>query len=409
MICKSTILLLTILISVSSANAKKFSEFNYPSAFAKIAGTSLLTQFSDLPISGKLSDDRYGWSETYWPSNIGGIGYRWNHPDPQPLSYPILTRDQVLSMDQFQLSQLSPSELYDISQGDYQFTLTKATRVLYSKNDAWWEGICHGWSQAAANFPEPSPVVVTNKDGVRVPFGSSDVKGLMAMHDATSIEENKAYAQIGQKCEVRGKVPEDRGDTRDGNLPIPTEEDYRQTKCDDINAGTFHVVIANMIGIHSKSFVAEVDRMADLWNQPVLGYDVTILGEEVVTPEEIQQGIHRKIRVANKMAYGEELQIWTAQKQTDNPKWIHWLNKAAVTGTDIQQVRYKNYQYILELNQQGAIIGGEWVQNDGTRPDFIWGKKRLSKFMDINYEYKKGSYIRLPLKGLNSIFRPVLR
>lgn len=361
-----------------------------PFNFNTIIGSSMILGFDELPANGHLVDDRVGWSETYWPSNKGGIAYRWNHPAPQPFKERLFSKNEILSMSESQLSQLSPAELYDIAQGDYSYSLTRKTLGQYSTKDLWWEGICHGWAQAAANYPEPDQVVVTNRDGVRVPFGSSDVKALLAMHDAYN--SNGFYAQVGKRCSQRGKVPGEE-DERDGDLPKPTEAQMNTDECRDINAGAFHLVITNMIGVHSKSFVAEIDRLNDVWNQPVVGYESAIVGEEAVTPDQRMSGIERRVRVTNKMKYGEELQFWTPERAATG--MTNFVQKLPVTGTPNQAYRFKNYEYILELDRSGKIIGGEWIS--GTRPDFIWTKKKDARFLNGKF----------PLAGLNTIYRPV--
>lgn len=43
-----------------------------------------------------------------------GIAHRWNSPNPQDFSYRLYTKDQLLTMSQAQIRQLSPAEKYDI-------------------------------------------------------------------------------------------------------------------------------------------------------------------------------------------------------------------------------------------------------------------------------------------------------
>lgn len=376
----------------ASAFAERFNPDNNPTLFSKIAGGSIVMNFNSLPLSGKLSDDRLGWSETYWPSNKGGIAYRWSSPDPQPFKYRFYTKEELKRMSEKEMSELSPAELYDIAQGDYKYTLTRKVLSLFTPNDLWWEGICHGWSLAAANYPEPAPVVIVNKDGIRVPFGSSDVKGLLAMHNAYNYKGT--YAQIGKRCGVSGKV-QGEGDERDANPNPPTPELANTPDCKDMNAGAFHVAVANMIGIYSKSFVADVDRFNDIWNQPVTSYSSTIVGEEEVTPDDSANGVERKIRVQTKFTYGEELKFYTPELAAQGIQ--NFVSKFPVTGTVHQEFRSKNYEYVVELDVNGNVVGGEWISE--TRPDFIWMITRDRKFNNSPY----------PLEGLNFIYRPVKR
>ncbi len=376
-----------------AAHAEKFSGPNSPFNFNKVTGSTMITELNQLPAEGKLSDDRLGWSETYWPSNVGGIAYRWNHPNPQPFKYHLNTLSELKAMTQEQLGQLSPSELYDISQGDYSYSLTKKVLSLYSPRDLWWEGICHGWSPAASNYPEPGQVIVVNKDGVKVPFGSSDVKGLLSLYNAYNYDRS-SYAQVGKRCSASGKVPGE-GDDRDRNPNPPLDAEANTPECVDTNAGAFHIVLTNMIGIHSKSFVADVDRFNDVWNQPVTGYSFSVVGEETVSGADRALGIERKVKVAMKMTYGEELKYWTPELAATGIQ--NFVSKLPVTGTVHQEFRSKDYSYILELDAAGKIVGGEWLSE--TRTDFMWTVGRDVKF-------KNGP---MPLSGLNAIYRPVRR
>lgn len=381
-----------ILLTAATAMAERWDGANSPFNMNRVAKTSMITSFDELPPAATLADNRYSWSESYWPSNKGGIAYRWSHPDPQPFKYKLHTKEELKSMSSSQISQLSPSELYDIAQGDYNYTLTRKVLNKFSPRDLWWEGICHGWAQAAANYPEPAPVTLKNRDGISVPFGSSDVKALLAHHEAYNY--GGTFGFVGKRCRVRGKVPGEE-DARDGNLPIPTEEEFNSADCRDVNAGAFHIVLANLIGIHSRSFVADIDRMNDVWNQPIYGYSSSVKNEEAVTPEHRMQGIERRIRVATSFTYGEELKFWTRELEAEGHR--NFVSKQPVTGTVHQKYLSKNYEYILELDGAGKIVGGEWIS--ATRPDFMWIYDRSAKFNNKV----------MPMSGLNAIYRPVRR
>jgi hypothetical protein len=378
---------------MSSAFAEKWDRYNNPKIFVPvIPGKVLKTNFAELPLDGSIKDERLGWSETYWPSNKGGIAYRWNHPDPQPFKYKILTKAEVLAMSATELSQLSPAELYDISQGDYNFTLTKSVLRKYSPKDLWWEGICHGWSLAASRYPEPDRKEVVNKDGVKVVFGSSDVKGLLAMHDA--FNPQAFYVRVGRRCGVNGKVPGEESE-QDGPVSMPSPFRANSGKCSDVNAGAFHLILTNMIGVHGLSFVADVDRFADVWNQPVTSYESKIISVVPVSNSEIRSGVAKKIRVATKFVYGEELQFYSPEKEAEG--LVNFVSKEPVTGTIHQAFRHKNYEYTLELDAAGNIVGGEW--HTDTRPDMLWGRAKEEKFYNSP----------IPLGGLNQIYTPVRR
>lgn len=391
-----SLFLASMMIVSGSAMAELWDGGSNPANFTRLAGgINLTTKLSALPRSGKLADDRLGWSESYWPSNKGGIAYRWNHPDPQPFKFRLYTKEELMKMTQAELGTLSPAELYDISNDDYNYSLTKKALSLYHARDLWWEGICHGWAQAAVNYPEPEPVVYTNKAGIKVPIGASDVKALLAMHEAYNFKGEK-FGFAGRRCKVRGKVVGE-ADDRDhpSDRAYPMADLAESPDCRDVNAGAFHVIITNMIGLHGKGFVADIDRFNDVWNQPIIGYKSQIIGDVPVESGDQSRGVTRKVKVKLAMDYGEELKFYTPELAAQGLQ--NFVSKKPVTLTPHQKVLTKNYEYVLEVNSSGNIIGGEWVSQ--TRPDFMWNYGRSTTF--------KSSPI--PLTHLKHIYRPLRR
>lgn len=390
-----SLFLASMMIVSSTAFAELYDGGSHPANFTRLAGgISIITNFNTLPKKGKISDDRLGWSETYWPSNKGGVAYRWNHPDPQPFKYKLHTKEELMKMSQKQLSQLSPAELYDISNDDYNYTLTRRAFNLYSPRDLWWEGICHGWAQAAINYPEPEPIVYTNKSGIKVPIGASDVKALIAMHEAYNYKGEK-FGFAGRRCKVRGKVV---GEADDRDHPstraYPSVDLAESPDCKDVNAGAFHVIISNMLGLHGKGFVADIDRFNDVWNQPIVAYSTTVVGEEPVSASS-PAGVTKRLRIKLAMTYGEELKFYTPELAAQGHR--NFVSKLPVTNTPHQKFLVRNYEYIVELNSAGNVIGGEWVTS--TRPDFMWLYGRSKTFKNSP----------MPLAHLKHIYRPLRR
>jgi hypothetical protein len=390
-----SLFLASMMIVSSTAFAELYDSGSHPANFSRIAGISPVLNFNALPKVGKLADDRLAWSETYWPSNVGGVAYRWNHPTPTPFKYTLHTKEELIRMSEEEISHLSPSELYDISNNDYNYTLTRRALSLYTPRDLWWEGICHGWAQAAINYPEPAPIVYRNAAGIRVPIGSSDVKALLAMHEAYNYKGEK-FAFAGRRCKINGKV-EGESDDRDppANRAYPAVELADSPDCRDVNAGAFHVIISNMLGLLGKGFVADIDRFNDVWNQPIAGYKTVIAGEEPVDATHLSSGIARRVRVKLEMIYGEELKFYTpALAAAGNQNFV---SKLPVTKTPHQKFLSRNYEYIVEVNSAGNVVGGEWVSS--TRPDFMWLYGRSSGFKNSP----------MPLAHLKHIYRPVRR
>ena len=388
-------LLIGLMLAIPPSWAEVYDGSSHPNNFRRIAGINLILNYNALPKMGKLSDDRLGWSESYWPSNKGGVAYRWNHPNPEPFKYRLHSKDELAKMSQEELGRLSPAELYDIANNDYSYTLTRRALSLYSPRDLWWEGICHGWAQAAINYPEPEPVVVTNAAGIKVPFGASDVKSLLAMHEAYNYK-GEIFGFVGRRCKVNGKV-EGEGDDRDRpeHRMYPPRELAESPDCKDVNAGAFHVVIANMIGLLGKGFVADIDRFNDVWNQPIHSYSTSDVREVEVTPAHRAQGIAKRIHVKLKMTYGEELKFFTPELAASGAR--NFVSKQPVTLTPHQEFRSKDYEYIVELDGTGKVIGGEWISS--TRPDFMWMYGRSRNFKNS----------AMPLANLKHVYRPLRR
>lgn len=373
----------------TGAFAEGWDRYNNPNIYVPIMPNKAINyEFSTLPLESKLESDTLGWSGHYWPFMYGGITYRWNQRGFKPFSNKFPTKEEILSMSEDKLAEFSPAELYDIYRGDYNFSFTKRLLSTHNPKAGWWEGLCDGWALSAANYPEPRAVTMINKDGVRVPFGSSDVKALMAMHGVYNSQGY--YVKVGRRCNVRGKVAGEEVEDTDRQ---PSPRQAESAKCRDVNAGAFHLVITNMLGIHNMSFVADVDRFGEVWNQPVTGYSSKVVGEEEVGRAEQRRGIEKKVRVKTRMGYASELMFFS--NRAVELGYSNFVSKEPVLGTDAQYSKDKEYEYILEIDSKGNIIGGEWITE--TRPDMMWTKARDPRFNDSKF----------PLSSLNEIYKPV--
>ena len=154
---------------------------------------------------------------------------RWYAPTPQGFNLNSPNLNQALRLSLEELKSLSPAEKFDLLNAQYSYPLKKAVAEIASPRRREWEGMCHGWAAAALNHPEPVPKTVTNKDGLMIPFGSSDIKALLSYYYAY-VEDPVSTHQMGRRCD--GKE-----------------------HCDqDMNAGAFHIVLANKVGREGKGF-----------------------------------------------------------------------------------------------------------------------------------------------------------
>ncbi len=326
-----------------SAFADRWDATNDPSNM----DPSFVYQLKQLPLEGKL--DFTPWSETYWASKQGSINIRWNQPNPVGFDYTSPSRAEVMSMSRDQLARLSPSEKYDIFMGRYDYPLKKEVEGIASRSAKWWSGICDGWSLAALQYKEPKAIDMNNPDGVIVPFGASDVKGLMSYAAARHFQV--VSKQVGGRCTGVGRI-------------------FGNPACADINAGSLHVILANQLGIKKQGFVSEVDLSPQIWNQATFGFESKIIGS--ATPEAGSYGV----RVQSTLFYADEL---------DKSSW------EPVVGTANNVVGKLEMDYILDLDSSGNIIGGKFIGKE--HPDFVWLPTNHLEFKDY-------------LDGINKIYVP---
>jgi hypothetical protein len=319
-------------------------------------------RLSELPQAGKLSTEP--WSGDYWPTYRGGIAYRWFAEGGEKFRKGYRLPD-ALHLDRDGLSFLSPAEKYDLLIGHTDFPFTHAererTRVLEtipgsrSYNPGFkiplWEGLCHAWAVAALSFHEPHPVVGTVRrgpnQGLRIPFASADIKALLTyfLHDQPA--ETKF---LGERCDTNLNQLEK--DYRKGRL---SKKDYlhQRQACLDTNAGAFHLVLTNQIGLLDEGFVFDVTKEAEVWNHPVYEYTTEVEEEVEGASPGAAPGTVREVLVKTLVWYTVELPSSWEKSNEDS-------------------LATREYNYRLELNKQGAIIGGAWLDDEADRPDFLW-------------------------------------
>ena len=293
-----------------------------------------------LPTSGFLATAP--WSDDYWPSNRGGIAHRWQDPETNAFTYESPDLTKLRAMSEADLSKLSPAEKLDIFRGDYNYSTLRYERSRVSPHAEYWEGICHGWAPAAINFEEPKPVLLTNADGIKVPFGSTDIKALLSYYQGQFAQTTGGF--LGARC----------------NSDLQANPEHAlNPACRDTNAGSFHIVLTNEIGLRRVGFIADVTRDRMVWNQPVFAFTSNVIGSQAPSFGAAPGTVSEKI-VETTMWYSMEIQ----------PTWD------AVVGTAQNSYRSIRYRYRLELDQSGAIIGGAWETEE--RPDFLWTRGRPS-------------------------------
>jgi hypothetical protein len=334
---------------------------------------SLNYRIDELPLSGEA--ELVPWAASYWPTYHGSTNYRWQGPDtlspmekydvvfhgwepPQDWAYADdvpedcgenaqeLYADYVSTLGpsaQIQATAQGRDRLFDGIDNDDDGEVDECGASDKDGIETWW-GLCHAWAPAA--IMEPEPLKAVEYEGVR--FEVSDIKALIlvAYDGATS-------AFLGGRCNAKEFE-------RDANERIEADE------CRDVNAGAWHVIATNFLGINKRSFVEDRTIGFEVWNQPMRGYEITLQQDvnfdrvkELLEFEDDEYPFNddavRFVEVEMKAAY-----ITEGDQSTDA------LGFADYTRNDF-------YHYILEINDEGKIIGGEWVGfSKEDHPDFLW-------------------------------------
>jgi hypothetical protein len=301
--------------------------------------------FEAMPMSGDTSKSGFGWPAYFWANDKGGIAQRWSSNDPQHFKYESPTLYSLKTMSAAKISELSPAEKFDIMNGRYDYPTVEKVWKQTSKGAKDWHGICHGAAPAGLHHKEPASKTVTNADGINITFHSSDIKALTAYYYAKISDSSSV--QIGRRCFMGRFSP------------------FRGKGCNDVNPAALHIILGNRLGLTNKGFIADIDRLKQVWNHVAVKYESKIV-RTISDLDRSVEGTHKRIHVATKVSYTGGV----------DP------SQFAVLGTSNEKWDVRSYEYILDLDVTGKIIGGGWITDE--RPDFIWVKDKAA-FQDTYY------------------------
>jgi len=428
--------------------------------------------FENLPSEGASA--KVAWAETYWPTYEDSINARWQGDDtlspaekydkafndwtPPDGFMDLKPYDpNACTWDKEYYDDLGPAALWvSKNKGNWRSHngvdddndgVADKDECGYGEDkdrdgvETWW-GVCHAWTPSAILEDEPLGPVTRNG----VTFDVSDLKALLIMQ----YDSSSAY-MIGDRCNEADVERDDTGRINDEG-------------CRDVNAGAFHLIVTNFLGIHKRALAEDRVYNYEVWNQPVTGY--TIDEQKEISLSDVQELLNTDkpdesglpqnqdetdgvLRVANEasetdlsdrvglrgdevdaiLAYraGEDGMAGTSDDATfetvddimntdplgeksvasmlswaRDQGWapelepaIYSYNKDAARFVEVRltleyvsesspskeptspnidrYTRSERYHYILELDEDGKIIGGEWVGSSiTTHPDFLW-------------------------------------
>jgi hypothetical protein len=181
---------------------------------------------------------------------------------------------------------------------------------------------------------------------------------------------------------------------RDPDLATRARLDSLDPACSDTNAGAFHIVMANQLGIMNEGFLMDKTRDGEIWNQPVYKFDSKIVGEEAPNRNSAP-GTVKMLEMDTYLYYADDTDygwsFWyptlsgifglkdyfTSFMDEFNRYQDMLLNEGDSESRDEYPehvISHAHYRYKIELDRNNRIIGGQWITLD--RPDDLYFVKK---------------------------------
>lgn len=272
---------------------------------------------------------------------------------------------------------------------------------LYQQYDpeSWW-GHCNGWASYATaeplGFPKRDVRVKLTDDGKIMEcndeadescmlFKMADLEALM-----TELYFSDQATFTGRRCNTR---PDE----------IETDEFGRpeDDACRDLNPGSLHIALTGLLGRGAKHLVTQdpdakpafvIDHNYDfeVWNFPLVEFKID-------TQEEV--GLAEAERLVGASADEED----SEKKYRFNESAVkfvrvklrYWMVSDSVTQYELLKPADERFtpksevelNYVLELDGEGKILGGEWIEN----PELSWGEDSKKLHPDFAWMAIKAS------------------
>ena len=350
------------------------------------------TSIEAIPVSGKTQLNL--WSDDYWKLKWGGISYRYGEGRFlgtyteaikayfQPASWLKVLEDMSFNTVEREIEKWSPAEKYDLATNDLRFSLTneqKQEGAAYLDQDGdieGWMGLCHGWAAAALMAPKSTKTIsLKGPSDTNIKWFPHDIRAVTTLAWANG---NYPSNFVGLRCDSKKASTLSNGRIKD-------------SECFDNNPGTFHLALANLVGIAGASFIMDAAFDYQVWNQPIVSYEFSYFNP--LNPEQIekrwekvavdydekfksrdpfQKPLTRGRKVGRLSSYNDSKikKIVGVVTTLTYLGEVYPLHGDRFSGESLIRV---SYTYDLELEQQGdryEIAGGEWHTN--AHPDFLW-------------------------------------
>ena len=241
-----------------------WSDADNPALF----GPQLEYRLAELPLQGAA--DVAPWAGNYWPTYQDNINYRWAGPESQSPAAKFGEAFGVEGVEEAVSKHHGIEKNADRTacttneecNADIGETCARRTGAESGRCIPTWWGICHAWAPAAMLFAEPKHAVEWNGVTMKV----QDIKALL-----TLANEDVGTRFVSTRC------------NDDDSQDRITYDEYGRPAvdgpCIDTNPATYHLLLANYLGIRKQSFVEDRTFDDEVWNQPLRAYRVKRLDE----------------------------------------------------------------------------------------------------------------------------------
>ena len=346
-----------------------------PQDFASELDKSVLTELSRLPLVGEASSG--AWSALPWSGLQDSTNARWLDGELSPMQkYDAAYNEWGNTKNFMELKAFNP-ERCDLEphDADYYKLLGPAAEWMSRHRGNWaahdsvdsdgdkavdecddldgvdqQRDLQHAW--AAATMVEREPVLpVTVGD---VTFWPSDIKALLL-----TVYDNATSFILNGTC--RAAIIDRAGN---GDLSLKG--------CEGTDAGDFHILLTNFVGRFQVVIAMEVADGETTTPRPIDSYLIDV--QRQITSDEALALLGLEASEDGAYAPNPDARGWREINLTS-----HGRKPAAVGHTDAPEetdslVVSQAYRYVLELDGDERVIGGQWIsdEKESPPPSYLW-------------------------------------
>ena len=349
-----------------------------------------------LPQEGEATE--IPWAGSYWPVWQDSINHQWDGDDT--LS-PAAKYGEAFGVSDIE-DKVSRAHGIDkhtsrtkcTDNDDCDSTKSESCGIREGEEEGvciptWW-GICHAWAPVAIMEKEPEHAVIRNG----VEFKIQDIKAL-----ATLAYNRTRSKFVSLRCNENGR--DDSIEYDEYNRPTGDDEE-----CRDTNPGTYHVLLANYLGIKGESFVEDRTWDYQVWNQPIRSYKIRTMDEVSVAeahelldvpPPEVPEAVDTGIETFVELEGTVDGKGWNAHDPIDVTGATEALVKlTGDTGDADLYVRFGSEptktKYDCRPFQSGSIEECRLVIPNGTEQMFV----AISEYSGEETDYTVTAELTVP-------------